>query len=69
MDTVSELATQRQKAMFFALSNQLGYEAEKAKERAKKHFGLETFKDATKEQLNWLIDKLLEQQAKRGLTT
>ncbi len=59
------LASQKQRAMFFALSNELGYEADKVKERAKKHFNLESFKDATSDQLNYLIDRLLEKQLER----
>lgn len=55
--------------MFFALSHQLGYEAETVKERAKKRFKLDSFKDATIEQLNWLIDKLLVQEEKRHAIT
>jgi len=35
------------------------------KQRAKAHFNLASFNDATSEQLKWLIDKLLEQQQRR----
>lgn len=54
------LATTQQRKMFFALSHQLGYDPETVKERAKKRFGLASFKDANKMQLKWLIDRLLE---------
>lgn len=56
----------KQKAMFFALAHQLGYDAETVKERAKARYGLESFNDITTEQLSWLIDRLLEQQTKRS---
>ena len=62
---MDNIASVQQRKMFFALAHSLGYEAETVKERAKKHFKLESFKDATKEQLNWLIDKLLEKQNAR----
>lgn len=58
-------ATIQQRKMFFGLAHSLGYDADKVKERAKKHFKLGSFKEATKEQLNWLIDRLLEKQEKR----
>ena len=56
---MNNLASQQQKKMLFALAHELGYEAEAVKERAKKHFKLDTFKNSTKEQLNFLIDRLL----------
>ena len=63
---MSKPHTEAQKKMFFALAHQLGYSAQTVKDRAKKRFNLASFNDATSEQLNWLIDKLLEQQAKKG---
>ncbi len=64
----SNQASVKQRRMFFALAHSLGFEAEEVKERAKKHFNLESFKDATKEQLNWLIDRLLvKQEEKQGI--
>ena len=59
-------ASQKQKAMFFALAHDLGYAADVVKERAKQHFGLASFNDITTEQLSELIDRLLELQATRG---
>lgn len=59
------IASQQQKRMFFALANQLGYDPEVVKERAKKHFQLDTFKNATTDQLTYLIDKLLEKQMEK----
>lgn len=59
------LASPKQKAMFFALTHDLGYAAEVVKERAKQHFELSSFNDITTEQLSELIDRLLELQAKR----
>lgn len=63
---MSKPHTEQQKKMFFSLAHQLGYSAATVKERAKRRFNLMSFNDATSEQLNWLIDKLLEQQAKKG---
>lgn len=57
--------TEKQRKMFFALGHQLGYEPEKLKESAKKHFKLASLKDATKDQMNWLIDRLLAEQEKK----
>lgn len=59
-------ASQKQKAMFFALAHKLGYEAEFIKERAKQHFGLESFNDITSEQLSELINRLKEVEERRG---
>ena len=56
---MNDLASQQQKRMFFALAHELGYDTEVVKERAKKHFKLETFKNATKDNLSFLIDRLL----------
>jgi|GEM_PF-4434874 len=58
-------ATPKQKAMFFALAHQLGYPAELVKERAKSHFGLESFNDISAEQLRELIDRLVRLQEQR----
>ena len=55
-------ASEKQIKMFFALAHQLGYEPEVIKEAGKKQFGLAHLKDATSEQMGWLIDKLLEKQ-------
>jgi hypothetical protein len=63
---MSKPHTELQKKKFFALAHELGYSADLVKERAKAHFKLKSFNDATSEQLNWLIEKLLEQQARRG---
>ena len=58
-------ATPKQKAMFFALAHNLGYSAERVKDRAKQRYGLASFIDITTEQLGELIDRLLELQTKR----
>ena len=59
------VASQKQKAMFFALSHELGFEADEVKKRAKERFNLTSLKDITKEQCNWLIDRLLEKQTSK----
>lgn len=51
---------------FFALCRELGYGAELSKERAKAHFEAASFNDLTIEQLDWLIDRLEQQKARRG---
>ena len=55
----NEIASKQQVKMFFALAHELNYEAEAVKERARKHFKLSSFKNATKDQLRFLIDRLL----------
>ena len=45
---------------------ELGYGAEYSKERAKAHFAAASFNDLTIDQLDWLIDRLEQQQARRG---
>lgn len=59
-------ASQKQKAMFFALAHDLGYSAELVKARAKQHFGLASFNDITTEQLSELINRLIKLQATRA---
>ncbi len=58
-------ASTKQRKMFFAVSKQLGYEAEDVKNRAKLHFGKEHFNELTKSNLEFLLDKLLEQIDKK----
>ena len=53
-----EPASEQQKKMFFAVANKLGLDPEETKERAKKKYGLESFKDINKAQLTTLIDIL-----------
>lgn len=60
-----EPATEKQRKMFFAIAHALDFDPDEVKERAKKRFQLDSFKNATKSQLNWLIDKLLATQEKR----
>ncbi len=62
---MEKLASQQQKRMFFALSHQLGYDPKRVKERAKEHFNLKSLNDATVEQMNYLIDKLLVKEMER----
>ena len=52
-------ASSSQIKMFFALSNSLGYGAEKIKNRAKEKFNLEHFPEITSPQINSLIEILL----------
>lgn len=47
-----------QKRLFFALCNNLEIDPEKAKNKAKKKYGVEHFKDLTVEQAAELIDAL-----------
>jgi hypothetical protein len=61
--------SQKQKAKFFALAHELGYDAEAVKKRAKQRFNLASFNDLTPEQLSWLIERLLDQQLKRQRAT
>lgn len=61
-------ASPKQKARFFALAHELGYEAEVVKQRAKHHFGLASFNDITTAQLSDLIARLLAVQARREQT-
>jgi hypothetical protein len=56
----------KQKALFFALAHDLGYDAPTVKQRAKQHFGLASFNDITTQQRSELIDRLLAVQARRG---
>lgn len=59
-------ASPKQKALFFALAHELGYEGEVVKERAKQHFDLASFNDITTQQLSELIDRLQTVQSQRG---
>ncbi len=59
---VQDVASEQQKKLFFALCNNLDYEPELAKERAKAKYKLEHFPEITKYQLSTLIDLLLKQQ-------
>jgi hypothetical protein len=61
--------SQKQKAKFFALAHELGFDAETIKERAKQRFALASFNDISPEQLSWLIERLLDQQVKRQQAT
>jgi hypothetical protein len=45
----------KRRKRFFALCRELGYGADFVKDRAKAHFALASFNDATIEQLDWLI--------------
>lgn len=56
---MDNLATVPQKRKFFALCNELGYDGDQMKERAKTKFKLDSFSKITKEQMSWLIDQLL----------
>ena len=57
-------ASQAQVKLFFALAKEAGFEAETIKERAKKKFGLESFKEISSAQVSELIEKL---QTKTGV--
>ena len=58
-------ATEKQIKYFFVLCNDLGYDAEEAKERAKKKYHLEHFNSITTSQLSELIDLLIKKGAER----
>ncbi len=62
---LDDLASDKQKKMFFAICHNLGHDPEEAKEHAKKKYNLEHFPDITRYQLSKLIDLLLTQQAVR----
>jgi len=51
---------------FFALSRENGLVAEVSKARAKAHFEVESFNDLTIDQLDWLINRLEQQRARKG---
>ena len=55
----------KRRKRFFALARELGYGGQLAKERAKAHFAAESFKDLSIEQLDWLIDRLEQQKARK----
>lgn len=59
------LHSPQQRAMFFALSSQLGYPTETVKTRATKRFNHECFNEITTSELTELIDKLIEVQFRR----
>lgn len=59
-------ASAKQRALFFALAHDLGYDATTVKERAKQRFGLASFNDLTAEQLSDLIARLQAVQVRRG---
>ena len=56
----------KRRKRFFALCRELGYGAQLAKERAKAHFEVESFNDLSIDQLDWLIDRLEQQKARRA---
>jgi len=53
-------ASLSQRKLFFALSKEAGFEPEQIKERAKKKFKLESFKDISSVQISELIETLQE---------
>lgn len=60
VDEVNELqASQQQKRMFFALCNELGVDAETAKESIKKKYQIDSFANISKVQLTEIIDKMV----------
>lgn len=56
----------KRRKRFFALCWELGHDSQVAKERAKAHFEVASFKDLTIDQLDWLIDRFEQQKARRG---
>jgi uncharacterized Fe-S radical SAM superfamily protein PflX len=58
-------ATEKQIKYFFVLCNDLGYDTEEAKERAKKKYHLEHFNLITTSQLSELIDLLINKLNKK----
>ncbi len=66
MEELTELqATQKQKSMFFALCNQLGWDAETTKERVKKKYTLDSFANISKEQLRNILDVMITRTQKQ----
>lgn len=63
---IAEFSPQQQ-AMFFAVSQSLGYDVKSVKERAKKHFNVDCFNKIRSSELSLLIDKLTQQQFKRQI--
>ena len=61
-------ASLKQKRTFFALVNSLGYDKIEAKKRAKAKFNAESFNDITEPQLSILIDMLVEECKKKGIS-
>lgn len=59
-DFEDTLATQKQKAKFFALCRELGYDSTEAKERAKARYNLESFSEISKNDLSYLIELLVD---------
>ena len=51
--------SREQAKLFFSLANQLSYNAEEVKRRAKIHFSVDCFSAITSEQINQLIERLL----------
>jgi len=56
----------RKKRWFFALCRELGYNVDKARNRAKLKFKLESFSDVQEHQLDYLIDMLLTERDKES---
>ena len=54
------MPTQPQVRKFFALAKDLGSTDERAKEKAKAHFGVSSFKELTQAQLGELIERMEE---------
>lgn len=63
------LHSPEQQAKFFALSDELKYNKEDVKDRAKKHFNVSCFNDLKKGDMMWLIDRLQQQYDKRQTGT
>ncbi len=64
---MDEPASAQQRRYFFALVKSLRYAPELAKQKAKAKYGVESFMDLSKFQMQKLIDALLEVKEKRGL--
>lgn len=60
MRKIEPMPTQPQVRKFFALAKDLGSSDERAKERAKTHFGVSSFKELTQAQLGELIERMEE---------
>jgi len=59
----------RKKRWFFALCRDLGYDVEKAKDRAKLKFKLDSFTKIEEHQLDYLIDLLLIKKDEKYAST
>lgn len=58
-------ASEQQRKMFFALCKELNHDAERATQRVKAKYGLQSFKDVETKQLSEVIDALKGEHQKK----